>query len=245
MLGVGGLEHGVARPRVVVPPAVRFDVHRTELPLPQRIVDACREALFLLVHADFEPDLDQLDAAVDDVFLDLRDGLEEVPVLLLGAEAHDGFDAGAVVVAAVEDHDLAGGRKPLDVALGEHLGLLAIGRRRQRHDAEHPRADALGYRLDRSALAGCVAAFEDDDDAQAFVFDPCLQVTQFDLQLAQFLLVDFALELAFAVERSLGARHGDMTFCGLRAQPVQCQLSVTPTSPGMPLGKSTIWYRSL
>ena len=60
------------------------------------------------------------------------------------AEAHDVFDAGAVVPAAVEDHDLAAGRKVLDVALHVHLALLAVGRRRQRHDAEDARADPLG-----------------------------------------------------------------------------------------------------
>jgi hypothetical protein len=47
------------------------------------------------------------------------------------AEAHHIFDAGAVVPAAVEDHDLAGGRKVLHVALHVHLRLLAVGRRGQ------------------------------------------------------------------------------------------------------------------
>ena len=122
-------------------------------------------------------------------------------VLLLGAEAHDVFDAGAVVPAAVEDHDLAGGREVLDVALHVHLRLLAVGRRRQRDDAEDARADPLGDRLDRAALAGGVAALEDDDDAQALGLDPFLQVAELDLQLAKLLLVDLALDL-FAVQRS-------------------------------------------
>ena len=38
------------------------------------------------------------------------DRLEEPVGLLVGAEAHDPLDAGAVVPAAVEDHDLAGRR---------------------------------------------------------------------------------------------------------------------------------------
>ena len=92
--------------------------------------------------------------------------------LLLGAEAHHALDAGAVVPAAVEDHDLAGRRQVRDVALDVHLRLLALGRRRQRDDAEHARADALGDRLDRAALAGAVAAFEHDADLQSLVLAP-------------------------------------------------------------------------
>ena len=94
----------------------------------------------------------------------------------LGAEAHHVLDAGAVVPAAVEDHDLARGREVLDVALHVHLRLLAVRGRGQRHEAEDARADALGDGLDRAALAGRVAALEDDDDAQALVLDPLLQV---------------------------------------------------------------------
>src|SRR5262245_44349917 len=55
MLGVGLLQHGVARARVVVPAIERFDVHRAQLPLPQWIVDAGREPPFLLLLADLQP----------------------------------------------------------------------------------------------------------------------------------------------------------------------------------------------
>ena len=67
MLRVGRLEHPVARARVVVPALARRQIHRAELPLPQRVVDARLEPPLLLVVADFEPELDQDDAAVDDV----------------------------------------------------------------------------------------------------------------------------------------------------------------------------------
>ena len=80
----------------------------------------------------------------------------------------------------------------LDVALQEHLRLFAVRRRRQRHHAEDPRADALGDRLDRSALAGGVAPFEHDDDAGSGLLDPILQVAQLDLELVQLLLVVLA-----------------------------------------------------
>ena len=69
---------------------------------------------------------------------------QEALRLLLGAEAHHPLDAGAIVPAAVEDHDLARRRQVRHVALDVHLGLLAVGRCRQRDDAEDPRADPLG-----------------------------------------------------------------------------------------------------
>ena len=43
--------------------------------------------------------------------------MQKPAVLVVGAEPHDSFDAGAVVPAAVEQHDLAGRRQMLDVAL--------------------------------------------------------------------------------------------------------------------------------
>ena len=108
---------------------------------------------------------------------------------LLGAVAHHPLDAGAVVPAAVEDQHLAGGGQLLDVALHVELGLLPVRRRRQRDDAEHARADPLGQALDHPALAGGVAALEDDDDARAARLHPGLQVGDLDLQPGELLLV--------------------------------------------------------
>ena len=76
----------------------------------------------------------------------MRAQLEEALVLFVGAEAHDALHAGSVVPAAIEDDDLAGGREVLHVALHVHLALFAVGRRRQRDDAEDARAHALGDR---------------------------------------------------------------------------------------------------
>ena len=176
--GVRRLEHHVAGARILEPLAARRQIHGAEFPLPQRIVDARLETPLLLLVADFQPDLDELDAAIDDVFLDLGAEFEEACVLFLRAEAHDVFDAGAVVPTAVEDHDLARRRKVLHVTLHVHLRLLAVGRRGQRDDAEHARADPLGDGADGAALARGVAAFEDDDDAQPLVLDPLLEIAQ-------------------------------------------------------------------
>ena len=140
-----------------------------QLPLPQRILDARRRMRrSCSLCPDLQPELDQLDAAVDDAsFRPAGRARRKLSYCSLRAEAHDVLDAGAVVPAAIEDHDLARRREVRDVALHVHLRLLAIGGRRQRHDPEDARADPLGERADRPALAGRVAALEDDDDAAA------------------------------------------------------------------------------
>ena len=103
--------------------------------------------------------------------------------LLLGAEAHHPLDAGPVVPAAVEDHDLAGGREVRRCSAGCTSATLALGRRRQRDDPEHPRADPLGDGLDGAALAGRVAPFEDDADLGAGALHPFLHLHQLDVQV--------------------------------------------------------------
>ena len=70
-----------------------------------------------------------------------------------------------------------------------HLALLAVGRRGQRHEPEHARADALGDRLDGAALAGGVAALETTMIAQALLLDPLLEMAELGLELAQLLLI--------------------------------------------------------
>ena len=115
--------------------------------------------------------------------------------LLLGAETHHPLDARAVVPAAVEDHDLARGRQVRQVALRVHLRLLALGRRGQRDHAKHPRAHALGDRLDRAALAGAVAPLEHDADLESLGHHPLLQLDQLDVQLLQLAVVVLAGEL--------------------------------------------------
>src|SRR3954449_2562641 len=99
------------------------------------------------------------------------------------------FDTGAIVPAPVEDHDFAAGRELFDIALHEHLGFLPVGWCGQGTDAEHPRADLLGQRLDGAALAGGVAALEDDDDPQLLRLHPFLEMAKLNLELPKLLLV--------------------------------------------------------
>src|SRR5947209_8631718 len=115
VLAVRLLQHHVARPRVVVPAPVRFEVHWAQLPLPERVVDAGGKPPFLLVLSDLQPDFDQDNTGIDDVFFHWRAKLEKMAGLLRAAKSHDIFDAGAIVPAAVEHHDLARRREPLDI----------------------------------------------------------------------------------------------------------------------------------
>ena len=108
------------------------------------------------------------------------------------AEAHDVFDAGAVVPATVEDHDFAAGRELLNIALQEQLGFLPVGRRGQSADTEYPGAHLFGQGLDGAALAGGVAAFEDDDHLQLLGLHPFLEMAKLDLELSQLFLIGLA-----------------------------------------------------
>jgi hypothetical protein len=69
-------------------------------------------------------------------------------------------NAGAVVPAAVEQHDLAGRRQVLHVALEVPLRLLAVARLGQGHDAALARVERLGDGVDDATLAGGVASFQ-------------------------------------------------------------------------------------
>src|SRR6516164_6206650 len=185
VLAVSCLEHHVARPGIVIPAPVRLEVHWAQFPLPKRIVDARLESPFLLVLANLQPDLDQSNPGVHDVFLYRRAQVEEALVLRLAAKAHDVFDAGPVIPAAVKDDDLARCRESLNVALHEHLSLLAIRGRGQCSHAKDTRAHPLCNSLDRPALARGVAPFEQDDDPRTRLLDPILQPTKLHLQLVQ------------------------------------------------------------
>ena len=50
--------------------------------------------------------------------------------------------------------------------------------------------------LDRPAFSGGIAALEHDDDAQALILDPILQMTKFDLQFPQLFFIDLSFHPA-------------------------------------------------
>src|SRR4029079_18890451 len=101
--------------------------------------------------------------------------------LIFRTEAHDPFDPGAIVPTAVEDHDLARGRKIQYAALNVHLRFLAFRRGGHGNDAENARADFFGHGLDDTAFAGAVASLEDHAHLFAFVLHPFLKLDQLDV----------------------------------------------------------------
>src|SRR5271165_903334 len=187
-------------------------IHRAQLPLPQWVLDARLKASLLLLVADFQPEFDELDAGIDDVFLDTGADLEKALVLLIGAKAHHVFNARAVIPTAIEDHNLPRRREVLRVALQIDLCFLAVRWRRQGGDAENARTYALGNGLDRAAFSRRITPLEDDNDAQPFVPHPFLQFTEFDLKFTQFLFVFLTLEFRLLGSRMRVVLHGGPAF---------------------------------
>src|SRR5450755_147831 len=116
--------------------------------------------------------------------------MEEFLALLRRAETHHALDAGAVVPAAVEQDDLPAGRQVGGIALEIPLRTLALVGGRQRGDPADARIETLGDPFDDTALAGRIAALEDDDDLELLVEHPVLQFDQLALQPEQLLEID-------------------------------------------------------
>src|SRR5262249_51343626 len=146
-------EHLVLRARVLDPAGAGFEVHRAELPAPQRILGALLEAALLLGVADREPVLAQDDPLAHEHALELGARAQELAVLVVRAEAHHVLDAGAVVPGAIEEHDLPGPGQVAYVALEVPLRALAVRRRPERDDCRSARVERLDDALDRAALA--------------------------------------------------------------------------------------------
>src|SRR6516165_5488645 len=104
--GVAREKHLVAGPRIVEPAGIGFEVHVGQLPGLASVIDARLEPSRLLLGADLQPVFEQNDPVFDDDPFERGDYLQEMFGLLLGAEPQHPLDAGPVVPAAVENHDL-------------------------------------------------------------------------------------------------------------------------------------------
>jgi hypothetical protein len=110
--------------------------------------------------------------------------------------AHHALDAGAVVPRAVEQHDVTCGREVRDVALEVPLPALGLGRLGQRDEVALAWIEVLADRVDRPALAGAVAPFEQHHDARAGDARPAREADQLALHGPERGLVVLAVELA-------------------------------------------------
>src|SRR5262249_39196040 len=89
--------------------------------------------------------------------------------------------------------------KVLHVSLHVHLTLLPVGRRRKSDNAIYTRADALRDGLDHSTFSGAIPAFQDENHAETFFFDPILESAELHLELAKLLQVLLVAHPRFAV----------------------------------------------
>ena len=188
--------HLVLGPRIVLPPVHGLQVHRAELPLPDRVVEPRPEPAQLLVVGHREPVFAQQYAVFQQHLLDDRGLPQKQRMFLRRAESHHLLHAGAVVPRPVEQHDLALGGQVGDIALVVPLAAFTVARRRQRRDPGDAWAEVFGDPLDRSALAGGVATLEDDHNPRAGMPHPRLQLDEFCLQSEQFGFVNIVGDLA-------------------------------------------------
>ena len=87
-------------------------------------------------------------------------------------------------------------REVRQVALDVHLALLALGRRRQRDDAEDAGLTRSVIALDDAALAGAIATLEHDADLEPPRDDPLLEPTSSACRRAS----SFSYSLRFILE---------------------------------------------
>src|SRR5690606_37957020 len=113
------------------------------------------------------------------------------------------LDAGAVVPAAVEQHQLARRRQVRGIALEVPLRHFALARLRQCDDAHLARVQPLGDGVDHATLAGGVAALEQDHHPLAGVRQPVREVVQLELERLERLLVLLLLHRLHRLHRLL------------------------------------------
>ena len=100
-------KHGVAGAGVVVPAAMRFEIHRAQLPPSHRILNTFQKTLVLLRFADLKPVLDQKNTIVFHKRLEAGAHTEEINMLFVSAKAHHVLDQSAVVPASVKNNHFA------------------------------------------------------------------------------------------------------------------------------------------
>ena len=190
-----------------MPARIGFEIHVRQFPDLASIIDARFQPPRLLLGTHLQPIFEENDAVIDDDLLERGHHFQKPLGLRLGAEPHHPLDAGAVIPAAVEDDDLPRCRQMRDVTLSVHLRLFSLGRRGQRNHPENARAYPLGHRLDRAALAGAIAPFEEDAHLQALVHHPLLELDELDMQACELPLVFVPLQFTVGSKLTLLVGH--------------------------------------
>ena len=103
---------------------------------------------------------------------------------------------GAVVPAAVQQHDLASGRKVRHITLEVPLRAFAVGWLGQGNGTAHARVERAGDGGDDTPLARRVAAFDDHQEPLTRVLQPARHIVELHLQWSQFFKVFTLAQLA-------------------------------------------------
>src|SRR5262249_16283895 len=121
MFAVGRIKHNIPGSGVIIPTPVGLNVHRTEFPLTKWIINALGKSLLLFFHSHFQPELQEQNARVNNIFLELGTKTIESLQVLLARKTHDLLDASPVVPTAIKYDNFARSRKLLDITLHEQL----------------------------------------------------------------------------------------------------------------------------
>src|SRR5581483_4269150 len=167
-------------PLLAVPPVLLGDL----VLLPGDAL-ALLESPELLGLVDVQPELDQDDAALDELFLESVDLAVRAGPLVDGGELVDTLDEDAPVPRAIIDGHGTGARDPAPEAPEVMLGALLVGRRGDGDHAIEPRVDRRDQPPDRPSLSRRVRAFEEHDRRSLLVPRPPGQAADLVLQLLE------------------------------------------------------------
>ena len=179
----------------VVPSLTRIEVGGRELPTLVGLVDSLLHALALLVLGDVQEDFHYGRSGFDQVLLEGMDGLQ--PPFLLGGvdEVQDAGGDDVLVMAPIEDPDLATtGERTIDPPEELVLEFLAHWRAKAAH-RNALRVNTPEHPADSTVLASCVERLENEQE-RAFGFgpEPPLQRLETEMQ-GENRLVQFGLSL--------------------------------------------------
>lgn len=211
---------------IILPTGAGFEVHFAEFPAFGGVSEALLEAALLFGIADREPVFDEDDAGADEHAFEFRAGAEELTDIGFRAKPHDAFDAGAVVPGAVEEDHLAGSGEMGNIALKVPLSFFTFGGDGEGDDADDAGIELLSDAFNHAAFASGIAAFEDNDDFEAFVTNPFLEFDKFGLEAFKFGFVEGFVE-AFAARARRRGRRG----CGSSGR-WRCRRSLNACAAG-------------
>ena len=130
-----------------------------------------------------QPVLEQQDPVLDQQLFKARSLRQERGDLIGLGIAHHLFDSGAVVPAAIEQHDLSARREVRDITLEVPLTTFGFRGFLQSHHTRTTWIQVLHKPFDGAPLARRIPPFKNNHDFLPGFLHPSLQLKQFDLQL--------------------------------------------------------------